>query len=259
MKHFFIKKIIFQKALCIFTHSNLLLNRYMKQFVLIIISFLCLFSCKENSYTPQPTQLHTKYIVLETPHECNFTLTQITIDVVAGIRDTQVWHVRDIMSNEIVDTLDYTLYRVERNRRKADTLPWNPYTVYSIRAYSKSLVRVWENTPYVIMQFPEIIGKTWNGNEYNTKPAEQYSYTAINTTDTIGQTIYDSVLVITQQNFKSLYTYQFKEERYAYGVGLISKTTYDVESQPNHANINLNLPIEQRITKGTIEIYERKN
>ena len=37
------------------------------------------------------------------------------------------------------------------------------------------------------------------------------------------------------------------------------KTTYDVESQPNHANINLNLPIEQRITKGTIEIYERKN
>ena len=94
----------------------------MKQFVLIIISFLCLFSCKDNPYIPQPDSLHTKYIVLETPHECNFTLTQINIDVVAGIRDTQVWNVRDIISNEIVDTSDYTLYRVERVRRKTDTV-----------------------------------------------------------------------------------------------------------------------------------------
>lgn len=229
----------------------------MKCFVLLLILSILMLACNEEQPKPVAESKKLQYIILETPHQCNFTYTQIIIDVVAGIRDTNVWKVRDIISNVIVDTLDYTIYRVERVRRKADTLAWEPFTVYSIRSYSKSLVRVEENTPYVILQFPEKLGKTWNGNEFNTKPIEQYTYTATNTTDTIQQTIYDSVLVVTQKNFKSLYTYQFKEERYAYGVGLISKTTYDVESQPNHANINLNLPIEQRITKGIIEIYER--
>ncbi len=238
---------------------NTLQHIFTKQYNILVVIVLCvfMFSCKDK--TPQPIVNNQKiqYVILTPPYQSNFLFTQITIDVVAGIRDTQVWKVRDIVSNIIIDTLDYTLYRVERVRRKADTLAWQPFTVYGIREYSKSIVRIDDNIPYVILQFPEKQGKTWNGNEFNVKPAEQYTYTKINTNDTIQGIIYDSVLVITQQKFKSLYTYQFKEERYAYGIGLISKIKYDVESQPNHANINLNLPIEQRITKGTIEIYER--
>lgn len=228
----------------------------MKRIILYFIVFIGFISCKENTFEPAKNEYSFAYFPLDTTKTLEYKYTFINVDVVAGFRDTSIWFFRDRIAEEVIDSLDYKLYRLVREKRRSDTLPWEPATVWGIRKYDRMLVRVEENIPYVIFQFPEKVKKTWDGNLYNDLGEELYAYTALNNNVTIGNTPFDSVMVITQKNFKSLYTYQFKEEKYAYGVGLISKTVYDVESQPNHANINLTLPIEERITKGTIEFYE---
>ena len=90
---------------------------------------------------------------------------------------------------------------------------------------------------------------------YNENEDQQARYEKIQITDTILGVPYDSVIVVKQQDFKSLYTWQYGEERYAKNIGMIYRKAIDVESQPNHARIDLSKPIEERITKGTITQY----
>ena len=97
---------------------------------------------------------------------------------------------------------------------------------------------------------------SWNLNEFNTGEDQEIYYSAVNQPDTIAETSYDSVLFVLQKDFKSLFTYEYSEERYAKNVGLIYKKIIDVESQPIHMQVDLTKPIEERITKGTIKTYK---
>lgn len=221
-----------------------------------IMSFTLLISCGKDNVTLQFKEKGFGYFPLQQQNPKIYKYTNITIDVVAGIQDTSIWYIRETIADTVIDTLDYSVIRVVREKRRADTLSWEPATVLSIRTYDRQIVRVDENIPYLILSFPIKHDYSWNGNKYNTNDEELYTYSSENIQDTILNMKYDSVLVVSQNYFKSIYTYVFKEERYAYGIGMISKIVYDVESQPNHANINLSLPIEERITKGTITIYE---
>lgn len=225
-------------------------------FFLVYFSVIYLFSCNKAPAPHTHIEKGFEYLPLENTTPKLYKYSFINIDLLAGIRDTSVWYFKELITDTITDTLDCTLIRVERLKRRSNSDPWEPATTYSYRVYANKIVRVYENIPYLILDFPIQQNKTWNGNIFNTLDNEDYIYSFINTQDTVGQTAYDSVLVVNQQEFESLYTYQLKEERYAYGVGLILKVAYDVESQPNHAQINLSDPILERITKGTIEKYE---
>lgn len=184
-----------------------------------------------------------------------YEVTSIHIDAPTDIRDTSVYFLRERVLDTIFDTLDYTVYLISQETRNSDTVPWQHLEQIAIRKHQRTLVQVTNNMAYTILQFPESESITWDGNEYNTNDPEMYSYSDISA-EYSNQTItLDSVLIVKQSFFESLYTYTFKEEQYAYGVGLCSKIDYNYESQPTQGNININLPIEERITYGYLRRY----
>lgn len=225
----------------------------MKRVIIYCILLGVCLSCSKKKV--EPTVNWDRYYPTKIGSSRVYECTQIKIDVLAEKKDTDVFYMKEIIAACIADTNSCKVYAVDSYRGTTANGPWTPYVSSSIQKYANSVVKVDQNVPYQILKFPAKFDFSWDLNLYNTNGEQQVHYDKIHVTDTILDTAYDSVLVVLQQDFKSLYTWQYGEERYAKNVGMIYKKVVDVESQPNHAWIDLNKPIEERITKGTISQY----
>ena len=226
----------------------------MKRLLIYCFALIICVSCSKDEVSPQmdwdifyPLSIGTTRV-----YEC----TNITIDVPVGTNDTSIFYIREEVAECIGDTNACKVYAEHCWKSDSPNGPWEPYVSLSIQKFGHAIVRVENNEPFQILRFPATKNYTWNINQYNTRDEQQVFYSDIFVSDTISNIVYDSVLVVSQQDFKSLYTYQFSEERYAKNVGLIYRKNIDVESQPNHAKIDLTKPIEERITKGTMTTFK---
>lgn len=228
----------------------------MKHHVFVIFcSFFIFFSCSKEATLPVHDNSYFNYFPLIPGAERIYQVTSIHIDAPTNINDTAIYFLREQVLDTIIDTLDYTIYLISQEKRTSDTLPWQHVQHIAIRKHQRKIVKIEDNMAYTLLQFPASTSITWDGNEYNNKAPEMYSYSDLSANYGHENMILDSVLVVKQSFFESLYTYTFKEEQYAYGIGLCSKTDYVFESQPTHANININMPIKERITYGYLHTY----
>lgn len=226
----------------------------MKRFFIGCVIFFVCFSCSKEEHSP--AMVWADYYPLSIGSVRIYECTSITIDVLAEINDTSVYTIKETVVSSLKKGNTYEVFAENCEKRTSDTSGWIPHVSLGVQCYDHSIVRVEDNVPYQVLKFPVNTLFSWNLNEFNTQDEQKVSYSSINQTDTINGVIYDSVLFVMQKNFKSLYTYEYGEERYAKNVGLIYKKTIDVESQPTQMQIDLTKPIEDRITKGTILTYK---
>lgn len=221
--------------------------------ILVYCLLVCLcVSCKKEE--TRPAVQWTDYYPLTIGTTRTYDCVSIRIDLPTAIQDTSYFQVRETVVDCISDTNSCKVYVVQCEKKTKGSDEWKPYLSQSVQQYDHQIVRVEENVPYVVLKFPAKTTYSWDLNAYNTLQELQIYYDKIDEQD--ATTMTDSVLFVLQQDFKSLYTYQYAEERYAKNIGLVYRKNIDVESQPNHAPIDLNEPIESRITKGTIVTYK---
>ncbi|MBR5435167.1 MAG: hypothetical protein IK117_12100 [Bacteroidales bacterium] len=221
-------------------------------FIYCILLCACLSCSKKKA---EPDVAWDKYYPTKIGSGNVYEFTQIKIDVLAERRDTSVFYVQELFSACISDTNSCKVYAVNSFKSETPYGPWQPYLSSSVQKYPHSIVEVEQNVPYQILKFPAKFDYSWDLNLFNTNDEQLAHYEKIQTTDTILGVPYDSVLVVLQQDFKTLYSWQYGEARYAKNIGMIYRKAIDVESQPNHAQIDLSKPIEERITKGSITQY----
>ena len=230
----------------------------MRKYFYIVFSLLCLLSsCKKEEAKPVDwTEYYPLTIGTTRIYEC----TKITIDVPADIHDTATFLLRETVKSLISKTKNCKTFAVNCEIKEEGSNEWKPYFSLSVQQYDHAIVRVKDNVPLQVLKFPAKTGFTWDLNEFNTLDEQRISYSAINfINDNRADVLWsDSTLEVTQSDFKSLYTYQYAVEKYGKNVGMIYKKTIDVESQPNHAKIDLTKDIEERITKGTISTFSLK-
>lgn len=224
----------------------------MKRILVYCLLFCLVVSCKKTDV--QPFVQWTDYYPLTIGSTRTYDCVSIRIDIPTGIQDTAYFQLREIVMECIADTNSCKVYAIQTEKKDANDGVWRPYTSGSVQQYDHQIVRVEDNVPYLVLKFPPKTTFTWDLNAYNSLLKQEIYYVGINEYDAITET--DSVLFVLQQDFKSLYSYQHAEERYAKNIGLVYRKNIDVESQPNHAPIDLNDPIEERITKGTITTYK---
>lgn len=221
------------------------------------IVFFVIAACSKQTET-LPQVVDSRYMPVAIGRQTEYYQTFIQIDIPAGINDTAYWIYRETIDTILSDSLNYVTYRVLGERKKLETDAWVPYSVSQIRIAFNEVVRTDNNISLVTLKYPIEYKKIWDGNIYSILGYQKFQYTQTFINHTIEPNEFDSVIVVTHNNLKSIYDYNFKEERYAPNFGMISKTIYNVESQPNHASIDISKPIEQRITKGTIELWKIK-
>jgi hypothetical protein len=193
-------------------------------------------------------------------HITVYKQTIVNIDVAAGIYDTTEILLREIMRGQIGEASDALLHRVEVQRFNAAELRWLPHNTYELQLSALRIARVDTNTVIVILHFPQVENKSWQGNVLNTNPAERFKYTAVNMDTIIQSQHYDSVSEVTQRNFETMYSLQRQKELYRQGIGLLRREVYNVESQHLPGKpLDLSKPLLDRLTKGKIEITEILN
>lgn len=104
---------------------------------------------------------------------------------------------------------------------------------WSVTKTERELIRQEQNTPYVAMKNPVVLGYSWNGNRYNNQPnpntgnsVDMYTYTSVGEPATVSNIEYGNTLTITQEDNEEFIVYYDKRiETYAEGIGLIYKET----------------------------------
>lgn len=229
----------------------------MKNIIIFIGIILAAAACKDID--PQPAAVNgLNFMLLEEGSVKNYKQTIVNIDRQVGIYDSTEWILRETIGEQIAQSGDAKTFRVEVERRKIDETNWQAYTVYELQISREKIVRVEANNPIVILRFPQSEGSTWKGNALNTNKVEWFKYNRLNIDTTIQQVKYNSVCEVVHRDFLTLYSLESQKELYKANVGLIKKEVFNVQSQANSfpGNFDINTPLLDRLTYGTIEILE---
>ena len=222
----------------------------MKKFLFITISVLLLMSCKKDKVEIDTNDSSFNFYPLAAGTERVYKVTTISVDKDVDLYDTTIYYLKETVMDTIIDTLDYKMFLIKRDRRVHDTLSWEYDKQVAIKKYKRRLGFQEDNQEISILQFTERNGMTWDANEFNSLDMEEYEYTETSTKDSILNELYDSVLVVLVEDTENKIERIFNEYRYQYGVGLVSQTDIDVGSQGD--GVQLIGPVVDRITFGTI-------
>lgn len=144
-----------------------------------------------------------------------------------GLSDTSIYQLREEVKEAYVNSQGEESRLIHRLTRPNSTSPWQLDSVWTIRIERDRAVSIENNIPIVKMVFPAQTGRTWDGNIYNLKDADQFkiinfgALTNIAVNDDLETT---TTLTIEQEDDEDGLTFKdFRREIYADSIGLISK------------------------------------
>ena len=225
---------------------------FKKYKILILLFTFAIISCEKDD-SNNIENIDYSYYPITVGNYLIYDITEINIDKPLEIYDTTEYQLKEIVESEYIGLSGKTEYRLERYIRLNETSSWQIYDIWIVYIDNNIVVKVEENISYVKMTFPVVDENSWNGNSFNTLDKTDYTITGINYSDSINSNYLDSLLRVEQINEESLIDKKEFYEVYMKNVGLVEKFEININSQPiNGEPIDISVPIEQRITVGTI-------
>ena len=148
--------------------------------------------------------------------------------------DSLSYQVKEELTDTFYDLEGTLSYKITRSKRSApdsidiSTKSWELFDIWSVKRAGGNIQRVEENNRYVSLIDPISEGNDWNGNAFNDQ--SKWDFTYENVGDPFNE--YSDALIVNQKFFTdNKYFYQNYKEVYAKGIGLVSRTRIDTESQ----------------------------
>lgn len=145
-----------------------------------------------------------KYSILEKPDTIQYFLKE---------------QVTDTFTNQAGDIT----FILNRYKKTHDTLTWDLDSVWTSTKSFTNVVAIENNVPYVKLVFPVMDQKQWDGNAFNIKSKELYTYENTFETISLGDESYTSLKVVHNNNPDTIVTTDVRNEIYAENIGLIYK------------------------------------
>lgn len=207
--------------------------RFIDNIKIVFVSLIIIsaFSCKKEeekktdiiaidySYFPQKVG---SYIIYQAQN--------IVIDAPSERYDTINYQIKEVYESTFIDNSGNLCYRLERYKRNNDTLPWVINSVWVSQITNNSAIRVEDNVRLVKIKFPVKVNLTWDGNIFNTLDSLDFKITDIDKRETIKNTVFDSVLTVTQQDDENIIEKFYTAEKFGKNIGLIYKENINIES-----------------------------
>jgi len=181
--------------------------------------------------------------------------------------DTSSYFIKEIIESSYLDFDLDTNYRVEQFKSYNDS-SWFINHIVSLKKTSVNLQRVENDLRFIKLTFPPKDDQTWGGNKYLDIIDEQsldffnpnkfnweYTYSAVNESQTIGNFTFDSCIVVTQIDEENLFEKKYSKEIYAKNVGLVYKELLILKTQAAPSNNDF----IERAENGFILIYTISN
>ena len=239
----------------------------MKKFF-IPLSILTFFivSCGSNEVETLP-ELGSVYLPLSIGKTTIFDVDSVIYrqEIKQGFVkiDTNSWQIQEVLQDTFRDSEGNLSYRIDRFERKKGTSKWNVTKVFSTALTQRYALRNENNLRYI--KFPNYFKEktVWNGNVFNDTVkivanddilelfSKQWTFTVLSfgKSEKIGNKLYEDVLTVQSQiDPKILTEKRFVLEKYAKGIGLVSKVEKILDTQKLDGNIEW----EKRAEKGFI-------
>ncbi len=204
------------------------------KYTLVIVSVfgILFFSCKKES---QPVvYLGYDYFPNKVGHYIIYQCDSIIFDPYSNKTpqfDTFQYQIKEVIDSIYPNNSGEPTQRIVRYKRTDNTIPWSniliPEKVWTGNLFSSDALRQEDNYVYIKLVFPMTLNETWNGNSSNTLGDWEYKYTSLHTPATINGNHFDSTLTVLQRNNANFFQYQYYEEQYAAGIGMIYKEVID--------------------------------
>jgi hypothetical protein len=160
-----------------------------------------------NGYFPLETGRYLEYEITETRY------------ALARAPEVLTYRLRETIGEKYTDSRGQDVYRVERAIRIGNI--WRPDSIQSAWLTRDRAFRSENGLTIVKLEFPVQLGKTWDGNRYNTLGEHIYEMTELDIPYQVGAQKFDQVLTVVHQNDSTLLSLRRKQEKYAEGIGLI--------------------------------------
>lgn len=193
----------------------------LKKFAAFLVLIAAVAACKKDEQTS--INFHQGYYPIEEGRFIVYDVQEVTINDDQQQNDTFNYQIKAIIGPAIVDNEGRTVHRYERYQRFNDTLPWVMKDIWTTIVTDNRAELVEENQRTIKLVFAPTEGKEWNTNAYNAMPELNCYYRDIHKPQVVGGHLFDSTLVVEQENFPSFIDYRRKFETYAKGVGMIYK------------------------------------
>ena len=199
----------------------------MKSVLLFFLASACFISCKDEDPLVIIPQDYN-YFPLEYGQWIIYDMdstVHLDIDDTTNQPDTSIayyrYQVREIIDSSFIDGEGELAYRILRETRLNDTLPWSFLNIWTCKRNAHSAQRIEDNIRFVKLSFPISDNVSWNGNAFNNFPEEEYMFESIHQPYTAGSLTFDSTVTVLQEEFISLINRIIRREKYARHVGLV--------------------------------------
>jgi len=143
--------------------------------------------------------------------------------------DTFTYQIKEVNESIFLDNEGRESMRIERYKRSNATMPWVIKDVWYGNKTASKVERVEENIKYIRLVFPVKDESLWDGNSTNMYKEWDYQYSDVNLPVTIGGISFDSTLVVNQRDENLGIIYDYFQEIYAAGTGLVYKIAIHLE------------------------------
>ena len=199
-------------------------NKLILVFAIIIIG---LNSCKKDEVT---YNLHYGYFGLISGRYVDYDVMEISHNSGQSVpHDTSRYQLRTVIGDTIIDNEGRVSRQFLRFKRMQGSQDWVQTDTWTAIIADRRAELVEENQRIIKLIFGISENKEWNQNSFNSFSELTAYYRDIHKPTTIGKLIFDSSLVVEQEDFFSLVDYRRKYEVYAKNIGLISKYYKDLK------------------------------
>ena len=208
-----------------------------KKNILLLLSLFILFtvsSCQDDPEESNDITVGQSFYPIQKGQFQTFLVKQ-TRFALNETPATTTYQLKEVIGDEFVGENGEKLNEVLRYVRPNGLENFRLDSIFSVRKNKDVLVRMEHNVPYVKLDFPIQEGKTWNGNQFNSRPLQNYLVQNVNVSKLIGNQSFDKTITIIESQDSSLVDKNLRFEVYADEVGLIYKKTESLLycNQPN--------------------------
>jgi len=146
------------------------------------------------------------------------------------------FQVKEVVDSRYVDLEGEEAFKVIRYKKEKDSTNWVLQDVWNAKLTTTNYQKDEENIRYIKLIFPIRDNKSWDGNTLNNNDEWEYEYESINQQEKIGSYSLDSVLTVLQFEDINLVQERVFEEKFAAGIGLVSKKSVDITNAFNSSS-----------------------
>jgi hypothetical protein len=205
---------------------------FLKKIIFSAAVLATFFACSKVDKKITPTPMYYSYFPLKVGLTRYYDVDSLTY---LTIHRHVTYQMKEVYANSFVDNTGETVYRVERYTRPDTNSNWQVLDAITRRRTELEAFETDGNNTYLKLIFPVGVKAQWDPNKYNSTDSShifQASITDAHQPYQLNGLHFDSTAFVRYLDDSSIINIYHDNERYATGVGLITKYNKHLDIQP---------------------------